>query len=65
MGFYFLTLFYILLRVFPHFMRFCLSLCVLQCSYMGLLQKIGFGCMGLVVFVARLLNMFAIMIIFH
>ena len=38
MSFYFLTLFYIFIWVFPHFVRFFLSLCVLHCSNMGLLQ---------------------------
>ena len=65
MGFYFLTLFYILIRVFPHFVRFCLSLCVLHCSNMGLLQILVLVVWGWLFFVARLLNMFAIMIIFH
>ena len=37
MGFYFLTLFYIFIHAFPHFVKLCLSLCVLQCLFMGLL----------------------------
>ena len=54
-----------ILHVYECISSFCeilLSLCVLLWFEHGFAQNVGFSCLRLVVFVARLLNMFAIMI---